>query len=173
MINFKKIKKGFALLYAMLISSLVLSISMGVFNVAMRYYMLESANRESQYAFYAADSAAECMYYWDARWQNSSTLKESPFAELDSTYLNNPLPDNTALCSGQDLKGIISYDTADSSKVVSAFTLIYPDDRKAIVEVTKTGSGADLMKEFAIYGFNRTDDTDPRVVQRMIWGNFQ
>ncbi len=77
MFDFTKIKfhyptkvkshKAFALLYTALISSLLLSLAMSISVIVMKDIRLSSISRESQKAFYAADSAAECALYWSFR----------------------------------------------------------------------------------------------------------
>ncbi len=61
---------GFTVLLAALVASLVLSLGISVFTVAQKQLVLSSTGRNSQYAFYAADSAAECALYWDMRHQH-------------------------------------------------------------------------------------------------------
>jgi hypothetical protein len=56
---------GFTLFYAMLISSLLLSIGLAIFNITYKEFILTAGVRESEGAFYAADSALECALYWD------------------------------------------------------------------------------------------------------------
>ncbi|MGB0925359.1 MAG: hypothetical protein ACPGTS_01475 [Minisyncoccia bacterium] len=58
-------KKGFVILFAMLVSSLMLLISGGVYNLVQKQLVLSSYARESQVAFYAADSALECALFYD------------------------------------------------------------------------------------------------------------
>ena len=59
--------RGFTLLLAALISSIVLSLGTAVFSIAQKEQVLSSVGRNSQFAFYAADTAAECALYWDTR----------------------------------------------------------------------------------------------------------
>lgn len=58
---------GFTILLAALIASLVLALGISVFTIAQKQLILSSIGRNSQYAFYAADTAAECALYWDVR----------------------------------------------------------------------------------------------------------
>ena len=60
-----KKNKGFVILFAILISALILLISSGIFNVVQKEVVLSSYARESQRAFYAADSVLECALYVD------------------------------------------------------------------------------------------------------------
>ncbi len=56
---------GFTLLLASLIASLLLAIGLSMFTIAQKQIILSGLGRDSQYAFYAADSGAECALYWD------------------------------------------------------------------------------------------------------------
>ncbi len=58
-------KKGFTILVAVIVSALVLSIGLSVANITVKQITLSSAGRDSQIAFYVADSAAECALYND------------------------------------------------------------------------------------------------------------
>lgn len=57
--------RGFTLFYAMLISSLLLAVGLAIFNITYKEFLLTTGVRESENAFYAADSALECALYWD------------------------------------------------------------------------------------------------------------
>ncbi len=68
MLNIKNTRinsKGFTLLLATLVSSLLLSVGLSMFTIAQKEIILSSLGRDSQYAFYAADSGAECALYLD------------------------------------------------------------------------------------------------------------
>lgn len=75
----KSIKKisnsesGFTILLAALVASLVLTLGVSIFSIAQKQVILSSLGRSSQYAFYAADSGAECALYWDIRFNFFST----------------------------------------------------------------------------------------------------
>lgn len=72
--------KGFTILLAALVSSLVLSLGISVFSIAQKQLILASTSRNSQYAFYAADSGAECALYWDVRHNFASST--NPLASI-------------------------------------------------------------------------------------------
>ncbi len=57
----KKVKnnRGFTLLLASLIASLLATIGLAMFAIAQKEVRLSSMGRESQFAFYAADTGAE------------------------------------------------------------------------------------------------------------------
>ena len=58
-------QKGFTLLVAVMITSLLLVVSFVVANVALKQLLISQSSEESQYAFYNAESGVECALYWD------------------------------------------------------------------------------------------------------------
>lgn len=54
---------------ASLLASLLLVLAASMFNLVRKEVILSSIGRDSQFAFYAADTAAECALYWDFRYQ--------------------------------------------------------------------------------------------------------
>jgi hypothetical protein len=60
-----KKNRGFAMLFSVLVSSVLLSIGLSIFNITVKELVLSSSGRESQFAFYAADTGVECALYWD------------------------------------------------------------------------------------------------------------
>jgi len=84
--------KGFVILFSMLISSLILMISAGLFNVVQKEVVLSSYSQESQRAFYAADSALECALYADVvgiRLNGSESNPSTPFTINPDGYENH------------------------------------------------------------------------------------
>ena len=63
--NFQLPTGGFTLLYAALISSLLMIIGFSVFRLTLKEIQLTSTVKDSQSAFYAADVGIECALYWD------------------------------------------------------------------------------------------------------------
>src|SRR3989344_3569012 len=60
-------RRGFTLLLSALIASIVLVLGASIFQIAQKELTLSSIGRDSQFAFYAADTGAECALYWDIR----------------------------------------------------------------------------------------------------------
>lgn len=56
-------KRGFTLLLAALIASLMTALGIAMFTIAQKEVRLSSVARDSQFAFYAADAGAECALY--------------------------------------------------------------------------------------------------------------
>lgn len=63
--NTSHTQKGFTLLFAVLVSTLVVSIGATIISIAVRQTILSGTSRESQYAFYAANTILDCAHYWD------------------------------------------------------------------------------------------------------------
>lgn len=80
-------KRGFTLLLAVLISGILLALGFALFNIASKELILSSAARDSQFAFYAADSGIECALYWDAKYEVFATS-------------TTPVPDEITCASG-------------------------------------------------------------------------
>lgn len=116
----------------MLIGSLLLAIGIAIFNISIKELSLSTTGRESQFAFYAADTGVECALYWDIRGGAFATSTAS-----------NP-PTEGVMCNGQDLRSntdgvdneweILSI---DNQSATTRFKLFFdPDDlSKPCVEV--------------------------------------
>jgi Tfp pilus assembly protein PilX len=86
-----KDSRGFTLLIAALVSSIVLALGTSIYEIAQKELTLSSLGRDSQFAFYAADTAAECALYWDFRYSYfASSTPSDPAAQ-------NPSCDGQAL----------------------------------------------------------------------------
>ncbi|OHB18650.1 MAG: hypothetical protein A2749_01140 [Parcubacteria group bacterium RIFCSPHIGHO2_01_FULL_45_26] len=69
--------RGFALLIAIVVATIILTIGISIVNVALKEVILASTVRNSLASFYTADSGVECALYWDNIRGNFS--KESVF----------------------------------------------------------------------------------------------
>jgi Tfp pilus assembly protein PilX len=71
--SYKKIyfnRKGFAMLFTVLVVSLMLSIGIGISNITYKQTILSSLAKDSQIAFYQADGGVECGMYYDVTKQS-------------------------------------------------------------------------------------------------------
>src|SRR3989344_6520109 len=55
---------GFVLLYAVLVSGIVLGVGLNLVNLLTKQIILSSIGRNSQFAYYAADAGKQCAYFW-------------------------------------------------------------------------------------------------------------
>ena len=65
--NNTNIRTGFAVLFAILLASFLISLGISIFSVSLKEIMITTSIRDSQIAYYAADSARECAIYWDVK----------------------------------------------------------------------------------------------------------
>ncbi len=64
--NLKK-NKGFTLLFAVIVSTLVLAVGASIISIALKQVLLSGVGRDSQFAFYAANTGIECALYWELK----------------------------------------------------------------------------------------------------------
>jgi Tfp pilus assembly protein PilX len=150
-----KREQGITLLISLIITGTLLLVATAIANIALKQATIAASGRESQYAFYAADSGAECALYWDVK--NPTGI--SAFATSTVTTINcnqnlsnpsNPTPTSV----GGSMSG------------VSTFTLKFlPDTFCAVVTVTKDNDGTTKIESL---GYNTCDTTNPRRVERAV-----
>ncbi len=63
--NNKNNKKGFAILFAVTLSSILLSIALGVTNIALKELKFSTSAKATNDAFFAADTGIECALFND------------------------------------------------------------------------------------------------------------
>ncbi len=86
-------QKGFTLLLAALVASIAIALGSSIYTIVSKELALSSIGQDLQYAFYAADTAAECALYWDSRYSWFSTSTPTQAATCDNqpiTLLNPP-----------------------------------------------------------------------------------
>lgn len=92
-----QLNKGYTLLFAVLVSSVVLSIGISILTISKKEFQLSSSAKDSTIAFYAADSGLECAQYFN---DNGDTFSTSTLPTVNSfscngapitpTYTTNP-----------------------------------------------------------------------------------
>ena len=63
----KNQQKGFTILVAVITAGILLIIAMSIGGIALKEQILSSSNKDSQIAFYAADTGMECAMYLDQK----------------------------------------------------------------------------------------------------------
>ncbi|MCA9352049.1 hypothetical protein KC866_01535 [Patescibacteria group bacterium] len=178
----QKNNRGFAILFSVLISAIILLISSGIFNVVQKEVILSSYARESQRAFYAVDSALECALYADIVGVNSPPA--TPFsvvAPADATFDcgGDTITSSYLSSSGgtQDyeypfvFRYYNTYNTADHS---CAYVLVEKNERSTdltVVETRMTAVGFNTCVDSAgVYSgdVNIPDFNDPTLLERRL-----
>src|SRR3989344_1676627 len=148
--DYKKTKRGFTLLIAIVTTSMLLIVSFVVINIALKQLVLANASRDSQYSFYAADAGTECAIYWDLK---------------NTTSSFDPATPGSITCSGQTITtGSQTIPTIPPQPAViggNANSIFYITFTKgcAIVRVTKVVGGITTIDS---RGYNTCDVTSQR-----------
>lgn len=142
-------KRGFTLLLATIIASLLLAVGGAMFSIIKKEVILSSLGRDSQFAFYAADTGAECALYWDYR---------------HDVFI---VGTTTAMCDGQLLAPIppVVYDQPVS------FQFDLNNQLCTVVTVIKYTPGGANETRIDSRGYNTscaTIATNPRALERAI-----
>lgn len=101
---------GFAMLFSVLISSLLVVIGLSIFNITLKELTISTSGRESQTAFYAANSGMECALYWDLKGNGlrsafASTTDSAEIASAKSVpAVCNTVTVNSATSATTDFK---------------------------------------------------------------------
>lgn len=134
-------KRGFVLLYAVLVASIALSIGLSLYAITLKELIISSSSRDSQFAFYAADAGAECALYWDVQKRAFSTSTQ-----------------NVITCAGSNM--------TVGGGVISDFSLpALPNGACASVNVNKSSPAQTVIIS---RGYNTCNLDDPRRVERAL-----
>lgn len=96
---------GFTLLFALLVSVLVLAVGASVISVSLRQSVLSNTGRESQYAFYAANTGIECALYWDVNPPSQDVnVRVFPFNNGIITQTRDTVNLNNVKCAGGNIE---------------------------------------------------------------------
>lgn len=82
----KESQSGFTLFIALIVSSLLLAIGFSLSTIILKQLVFANSGKESQLAFYAADSGAECALYWDRKDIDGITIVGGSFATSSSAF---------------------------------------------------------------------------------------
>ncbi len=157
------------MLFAVLVSSVLLSIGLSIFNLTLKELTLSSSGRESQFSFYAADTGVECALYWDFKSPSQvayATSSNSQSGFWRDTFIDSDAPS----CLGASL----SYNFKNASSTtattgVTRFNLTIPSGACATVSVTKDYANPSIpVTSIDSRGYNTCDQTDPNRVERAL-----
>ncbi|RJQ30690.1 hypothetical protein C4572_03855 [Candidatus Parcubacteria bacterium] len=166
-LKLKTRKRGFTLLLSLLVVSVVLTVSLGVFEIMTKEIKLSGVGRESQISFYAADAGIECFYFWEVKHPG---LTQSAFALGGENNINSVVCGQKKDGSGNNVSGV-SNQKFDGDKTSSfSLTLGEGDNiRCANVEVSKEDKGRYIETAVKSRGYNTScDSNSPRKVERAI-----
>lgn len=139
--------RGFTLLVSVILASVALSLGLVLLDIAYKQVVLASSARQSQAAFYNADSAMECALYWDQQFDTFGYAKTS----------------GTVTCNG--VANIPVAFNQSASPRVRSFT--YPCQNGAgVAGAATTTKSLDGRTYIFATGYNTCDVTNPRRTER-------
>lgn len=144
--------KGFTIFVAIIVMGTLLLIATGIVSLAVRQALISASGRESQHAFYAADTGIECVLFWDV--QNPSGQSAFSTSTGSTIFCNKDAnnPGNQWVVGG-------SY-----TSVINRIDFL-PDPYCAVVTVSKGLSGETTIESM---GYNTCDPSNPRRVERAV-----
>lgn len=142
--------RGFTLLIAVILSSVALSVGIALLDVAYKQVILASSARQSQTAFYNADTALECVLYWDQT-QNAFSYAA---------------PVGSITCNGVNISVTPNQTPAPPNPRVRTFVITCPGiagSSSASTTVYKWNTGSTTIYTS---GFNTCDPNNLRRIER-------
>ncbi len=160
--NFNKINKGMAILYTIIIISIIIAVSLGIMSLIIKEKVLARVARNSLDARTGADTGLECMLYLDKAPSKFIDPSSSSYAGAFTTFCGRDISGNSVSYDVIALSGTVSdytYYVASTSSVDGPCfeAYLYRD-----TSVTPNTTRVDIQ------GYNICDTTNPNSVQRGI-----
>ncbi len=161
MMHTQQSSRGFALLVAIIFTAVILAVSLALLDISYKQILLASAAKQSQYAFYNADSALECALEQDSFVPSGQTPR------FDFT---SGATSGNFTCEGQNITYF--YPTNGGNPRTGTFNVTCnatATTYNAQVVVYKLPTGATY---FYSNGFNNCNTNDPFRVERGIKASY-
>jgi len=114
--NFFSNKRGFIVLIAVMVTTIILTVGIGVLNLALREFMLANVGRDSSKAFYATDTGIDCIFSYDI----SATNPTQPNFASPLRGVTNPDGNDSIVCNGQNMRTGPQYVTSGGTCLLEA-----------------------------------------------------
>ena len=162
--------KGFTLLFASLVVAILLSIGLTISNITLAQLTLSSSGRESQFAFYNADTGIECALWYE---YNATSTTGGPFFPINSATI--PDTDLSKInCAGVSATSTSATQSGATTTIKfdinpsSSCTKGNPSFGVTISNVASTtASSTNVLIESR--GYNTCDASSPKRVERGIY----
>jgi len=154
----RKYSEGIAIYMAVTITAALILVSFAVVNLVLKQIGISGAARDSQAAFYAADSGIECALYWDLK--NPTDTTRSAFSTATPTQ-------TSIKCQGSNIPISVS----SNSTTTFSFTLS-PEPYCVNVGVSKKFVGNTLTTQIEARGYNTCAVGNSRRVERAIYVSY-
>lgn len=152
--------RGFTLLISLVLTGVILAVAIALADLAYKQIVFSSVARQSQIAFYNADSAIECALYWDQKYNHFGFSKVN-FPNI--TCGNQSIAITNSGVSGGIRTTSFSIATT-STQCPSGGTLATVTIRKTNGTATCNSVGSTNCIFAA--GYNTCNASDPRRIER-------
>lgn len=135
-----KHNRAFAVLFSIMLASFLITLGISIFSISLKETMITTSVRDSQIAYYAADSARECALYWDVKRGAfptcvSDDCSETTEADEITSIMCNGIPVDVELTR---VNGTLAYSTGDNP--IQNFFKMSEDEvsPRSHIKITKT-----------------------------------
>jgi hypothetical protein len=161
-LNKDKNQKGYAILFAVVVISAISVIVAGLTNTSLKQVVLSSLAKDSQIAFYQADTASDCAFY--AEMVHSLQSGNENFFQTNGQAWS---------CGGEDL--IVRSVDNGNYDLVPTEALEVSNDPCFRISVVKNITETDPPSVFVnikAKGYNVCNKNNPKIVEREIEINY-
>ncbi|CAN5755905.1 hypothetical protein BH11PAT2_BH11PAT2_02240 [soil metagenome] len=142
-------RQGFALVISLIFVSVVLALGVSLLDVAYKQILLSSGSKQSQAAFYNADSALECALYWD---QKSNAF----------SFISSGVPLSSIVCDSRTVSSSTS-NVSGNTRVTTFNTSCATSGTSALITIYKQSTGTtDIYSN----GYNNCDASSATRIER-------
>jgi hypothetical protein len=89
--NNLKSKTGFAILFAVLLASFLITLGISIFSISLKEIQMITSERDAQVAYYVADSARECALYWEIKEGIFPACNDKDVSDCSLRYQVDPI----------------------------------------------------------------------------------
>jgi hypothetical protein len=180
----ENLKKGFVILYAILMTSLLLSIGLGIYEISIKEFTLSASASDSQVSIFSADTGLECALYWDlkATGNGGQTIFQATSSVVYRNSNNITCDNNVLVNAGgtPNSNNMAVVPASDGSSATTTFKILLPqtsafsfdvptdtNDPCALVAVGKKVNADKSVSTFIqSRGYNTCNGNNPRRVER-------
>jgi hypothetical protein len=154
--------RGITLLISVILASVVLTVALALLDITYKQVLLASTAKQSQYAFYTADSAMECALYWDQQ-KDAFEYTGSPY---QISGMDCPDPSGTSRAITAASPALLTSTTGGGTRTTTFFIPCPAGGATGVtgsITVTKDSTG---QTKIYTTGYSSCIITDPRRIER-------
>ena len=165
----KQREKGITLFVAVLVASVALLFSFAVSDIALREVLLAQTGKDSQEAFYAANTGVECALFWDLKFgsfepepDGADVICNGRTGEAVVQTIFGGGTETWTLTGASDLEFSMSDDDDENEpcfKIDSVIKEVERDEEDNIVSIET---------EIIVKGYNTCNTSSPRRLERAL-----